>query len=154
MGATASRKKTPGSGHPEHDDPAYRRCQELKMERWIQMHYQIKQREQALAIAQHRELFYWLGGFYLSAIYGSASYYQRTKRLSVLAPLLPLSFVMGYYTDWAYGSKLHRIQAEANMIMEHEQELLHWPGGLPSVASIDEARMENEMEKKMHPHHM
>ncbi|SPP88691.1 plasminogen receptor (KT) [Drosophila guanche] len=154
MGATASCNKTSASGHPEHDDPAYRRCQELKMERWIQMHYQIKQREQALAIAQHRELFYWLGGFYLSAIYGCASYYQRAKRLSALAPLLPLTFVMGYYTDWAYGSKLHRIQAEANMIMEHEQELLHWPGGLPSVASIDEARMENEMEKKMHPHHM
>lgn len=44
--------------------------------------------------------------------------------------------------------------AEANMIMEHEQELLNWPGGLPTVASIDEARVEIEMEKKMHPHHM
>lgn len=44
--------------------------------------------------------------------------------------------------------------AEANMIMEHEQELLHWPGGLPTVAGIDEARVEIEMEKKMHPHHM
>lgn len=76
------------------------------------MHYQIKQREQALAIAQHRELFYWLSGFYLSAVYGCASYYQRVKRASVLAPLLPLTFVMGYYTDWAYGSKLHRIQGE------------------------------------------
>lgn len=43
--------------------------------------------------------------------------------------------------------------AEANMIMEHEPELLHWPGGLPTVATIDEARVEAEMEKKMHPHH-
>ncbi|XP_016995228.1 plasminogen receptor (KT) [Drosophila rhopaloa] len=154
MGATASCKKSNGSGYPEHDDPSYRKCQELKMERWIQMHYQIKQREQALAIAQHRELFYWLSGFYLSAVYGCASYYQRVKRVSALAPLLPLTFVVGYYTDWAYGSKLHRIQAEANMIMEHEQELLHWPGGLPTVAGIDEARVETEMEKKMHPHHM
>ncbi|EDW48858.1 GM17560 [Drosophila sechellia] len=154
MGATASCKKTYGSGYPEHDDPSYRKCQELKMERWIQMHYQIKQREQALAIAHHRELFYWLSGFYLSAVYGCASYYQRVRRVSALAPLLPLTFVVGYYTDWAYGSKMHRIQAEANMIMEHEQELLHWPGGLPTVAEIDEARVETEMEKKMHPHHM
>ncbi|EDW29648.1 GL14930 [Drosophila persimilis] len=168
MGATASRKKTPGSGHPEHDDPAYRRCQELKMERWIQMHYQIKQREQALAIAQHRELFYWLGGFYLSAIYGSASYYQRTKRLSARGPT-PAALLrhgllhgLGVRQQAASHSSCTSIYlsiyplsaAEANMIMEHEQELLHWPGGLPSVASIDEARMENEMEKKMHPHHM
>lgn len=93
-----------------HAHPLRTLC--LQMERWIQMHYQIKQREQALAIAQHRELFYWLSGFYLSAVYGCASYYQRVKRASVLAPLLPLTFVMGYYTDWAYGSKLHRIQGE------------------------------------------
>lgn len=45
------------------------------------------------------------------------------------------------------------LTAEANMIMEHEPELLHWPGGLPTVATIDEARVEAEMEKKMHPHH-
>lgn len=38
------------------------------------------------------------------------------------------------------------------MIMQHEDELLEWPGGLPTVASIDEARTEVEMEKKMHPH--
>ena len=38
------------------------------------------------------------------------------------------------------------------MIMQHEEELLEWPQGLPTVASIDEARVEVEMEKKMHPH--
>lgn len=42
--------------------------------------------------------------------------------------------------------------AEANMILEHENELLHWPGGLPTVSSLDEARVENEIEKKLHPH--
>lgn len=47
----------------------------------------------------------------------------------------------------------NRLSAEANMIMEHESELLHWPGGLPTVATIDEGRVEAEMEKKMHPHH-
>lgn len=34
------------------------------MERWIQMHYQIKERERALEISKSRELFYWLGAFY------------------------------------------------------------------------------------------
>lgn len=37
--------------------------------------------------------------------------------------------------------------------MEHEPDLLHWPGGLPTVSSLDEARVEAEIEKKMHPHH-
>lgn len=31
MGATASCKKTNGSGYPDHDDPGYRKCQELKV---------------------------------------------------------------------------------------------------------------------------
>uniref|UniRef100_A0A1A9VNH1 Plasminogen receptor (KT) n=1 Tax=Glossina austeni TaxID=7395 RepID=A0A1A9VNH1_GLOAU len=139
--------------YPQHDDPAYKKCQELKMERWIQMHYQIKEREQAMELARTRELFFWLSGFYLTSFFVTVSYYQRFKRPVVFLPMIPLTFLCGYYADMAYGSKLHRIKAEANMIMEHEPELLHWPGGLPSVASIDEARVEAEMEKKMHPHH-
>ncbi|XP_005178248.1 plasminogen receptor (KT) [Musca domestica] len=141
------------SSYPQHDDPAYRKCQELKMERWIQMHYQIKEREEAIQIARNRELFYWISGFYLTSMFGCISIYQRTRRPISLLPMVPLSFVMGYYADLAYGSKIHRIKAEANMIMEHESELLHWPGGLPTVATIDEGRVEAEMEKKMHPHH-
>ncbi|KAM7347270.1 plasminogen receptor (KT) isoform 1-T4 [Cochliomyia hominivorax] len=141
------------STYPQHDDPSYRKCQELKMERWIQMHYQIKEREQATQIARDREFFYWLSGFYITSLFGCISFYQRTRRPVTLVPMIPLSFVMGYYADLAYGSKIHRIKAEANMIMEYEPELLHWPGGLPTVATIDEARVEAEMEKKMHPHH-
>lgn len=38
------------------------------------------------------------------------------------------------------------------MIMQNEPDLLEWPQGLPTVASIDEARTVNEMEKKLHPH--
>lgn len=41
--------------------------------------------------------------------------------------------------------------AEADMIMKHEQDLLEWPNGLPTVSTIDQARVEVEMEKKMHP---
>lgn len=58
-----------------------------------------------------------------------------------------MSFVLLYVGDLAYGSKLHRIKAEAEMIMEHEHELLQLPAGLPSVASIDAARVELEEER-------
>lgn len=124
----------------------------IKMERWIQMHYQIKERELAVSLAKNRELFFWITGFTATSAIACTLYFQRVRRFTVLTPILPLIFVTAYYADLAYGSKLHRIRAEADMIMQREQEHLQWPGGLPTVASIDEARVEVEMEKKMHPH--
>lgn len=76
------------------------------------MHYQIKEREQAMELAHHRELFYWLGAFYITTLIGSVSYYRRTKRSAVFLPLFPLTFVMGYYSDLAYGNKIHRIRGK------------------------------------------
>jgi len=35
--------------------------------------------------------------------------------------------------------------------MQHEVDLLEWPCGLPSVSSIDQARQEDEENKKLHP---
>lgn len=50
----------------------------------------------------------------------------------MLTPLIPLSFVLAYVGDLGYGSKIHRIHAEAEMIMEHEKFLLDFPKGLPT----------------------
>ncbi|KAJ6640605.1 Plasminogen receptor (KT) [Pseudolycoriella hygida] len=121
------------------------------MERWIQMHYQIKERELALEISRSRELFFWLGSFYAVTLMGIVSRYRTTRRSGVLAPVIPLSFILAYYADLAYGSKIYRIRAEADMIMQHESDLLAWPRGLPTVSSIDQARTITEMEKKLHP---
>ncbi|XP_031632804.1 plasminogen receptor (KT) [Contarinia nasturtii] len=123
----------------------------IKMERWIQMHYQIKERERALEISKSRELFYWIGAFYNVSLIGLFYRYKITKRTTNLMAIVPLTFVLGYYGDLAYGSKLHRIRAEADMIMQNESELLEWPCGLPTVSSIDQARVDIEMEKKLHP---
>ena len=65
----------------------------------------------------------------------------------MLTPLIPMTFVLGYIGDLAYGSKLHRIHAEAEMIMEYEKALLDMPTGLPTVASIDAARVELDEER-------
>lgn len=45
------------------------------MERWIQMQYQIKERERAMEISRSRELFYWLGSFYTVSMVGILSRY-------------------------------------------------------------------------------
>lgn len=69
------------------------------------------------------------------------------KRPAVLTPLIPMSFVLFYFGDLGYGSKVHRIHAEAEMIMEHEPHLLDFPLGLPTIASIDAARVELDEER-------
>lgn len=45
------------------------------MERWIQMQYQIKERERAMEISRSRELFYWLSSFYTVSMIGIISRY-------------------------------------------------------------------------------
>ncbi|XP_063704063.1 plasminogen receptor (KT) [Culicoides brevitarsis] len=123
----------------------------IKMERWIQMHYMIKQREMAKEIAKNRELFFWLSAFYGVTTTGLISRFRRLKRPAILAPLIPMSFVLGYYADLAYGTKVHRINAEAEMIMNHEEELLEWPSGIPTVSEIDQARIETDERVFLHP---
>lgn len=113
----------------------------------------MKQKEKALEIARNRELFIWMFGFYIVAGTGIVSKFARVRRPAVLSPLIPMSFVLFYFGDLSYGSKVHRIHAEAEMIMEHEKELLALPLGLPSVQSIDAARIEQDEVIRMHPSH-
>lgn len=113
----------------------------------------MKQKEKALEIARNRELFLWMFGFYLVAGTGIVSKFARVKRPAVLTPLIPMSFVLLYFGDLGYGSKVHRIHAEAEMIMEHEKDLLALPLGLPTVQSIDAARIELDEEIRLHPTH-
>ncbi|XP_035774057.1 plasminogen receptor (KT)-like [Anopheles albimanus] len=126
----------------------------IKMERWIQMHYQMKSRETAMQISKARELFYWLASFYGVSTLGLVSRFRLTKRPGTLAPIVPLSFIVAYYADLAYGTKIHRIQAEAEMIMHNEPELLEWPSGLPTVSEIDSARLEIDDKIRLHPHQL
>lgn len=37
------------------------------------------------------------------------------------------------------------------MIMQNEREYLEWPGGIPTVSGIDQARVDIEIEKRLHP---
>jgi hypothetical protein len=78
---------------------------------------------------------------------------MQNKRSAVLTPLIPLSFALLYVADLGYGSKVHRIHAEAEMILEHEKELVQFPGGIPTLSSIDASRIEVDEERRMHPHH-
>lgn len=64
----------------------------------------------ALQIARSREMLNWFGSFYALATVAMVAGYRRSRTPGVLVPLLPLTFVLGYQTDLAYGNKLHRIK--------------------------------------------
>ncbi|CAH1121565.1 unnamed protein product [Ceutorhynchus assimilis] len=124
----------------------------IKIERQLQMRNQMRERQVAFEIAKQRELFYWFGAFYVTSIVGALASYRYKRKLSVLAPLVPLTFIFAYQADLAYGNKLHRILVEAEHIVQFEPDLLELPLGVPTPASIDLKRMQNEEHKKLHPH--
>ncbi|KAL3271689.1 hypothetical protein HHI36_022162 [Cryptolaemus montrouzieri] len=123
----------------------------VKIERQIQMRNQMREREVALEIAKQRELFFWYGSFYITAFFWTAISYRYKKKASVFSPLVPLTFLMAYQTDLAYGSKLHRILVEAEHILQFEPEIVQLPLGVPTAASLDLGRAESGDQKKLHP---
>ncbi|XP_026750581.2 plasminogen receptor (KT) [Galleria mellonella] len=123
----------------------------IRMERQIQLQYQVQERQMAMQIAKNRDICLWLTTFYITSAAGLYTGFRRTKRSYFLFPLLPLTFVTLYYWDLAYGNKVHRIRMEAEHIMTHEADSLEWPCGLPSPSSIDQGVMETEEKKKIHP---
>lgn len=66
--------------------------------------------------------------------------YRKTKAPAILTPLVPLTFIVAYQGDLAYGSKLERIKGEAENILGFEPELLQMPLGTLTVGAVDEAR--------------
>ena len=77
--------------------------------------------------------------------------YRKTGSPAALAPVLPLTFLTSYQADLAYGTKVNRIQAEAESILMFERDLVEMPGGLPTVSSLDVGRMQQEENAKYHP---
>lgn len=122
----------------------------LTLERQIQMQNQMRERLAATQIARARDLFLWLGSFYGLAGCGMLAAFARTKRPAVIAPLLPLTFIVGYQADLAYGSKLNRIKSEAENIMQYEKDIIEIPAGLPTLSTIDTARILQQDEQKYH----
>lgn len=120
----------------------------ITMERQIQMQNQMRERMMAAQLAGSREMFMWLGTFYLIAGTAMVAGFLKTRRPAVVAPLLPLTFLVGYQADMAYGSKVIRIRSEAENILMFERELVEMPSGLPTVSSMDMGRLQMQEEAK------
>ena len=67
-----------------------------------------------------------------------------------MAPLLPLTFLVGYQADLAYGTKVNRIKSEAENILMFERDLIDSPLGLPSISTLDVGRMQQAEQSRYH----
>ena len=126
----------------------------------------------AMQLAVSRELLNWFGSFLVVAAAGLITGFRRSAKPCVLVPFLPLTFVLGYQVDLAYGSKLNRIRGEkqaklsisfaafeltvliysgeAENIIKFESELLELPMYLPTLSSIDQGRQAQHDRLQMH----
>jgi len=124
--------------------------QRVMLERNIQMQNEMRERMMAQQIAKSRELFQWLSAFYLISSIGMIRGYRISKKPITVAPLLPLTFVVGYQYDLCYGTKINRIKAEAENILMFERDMIESPCGLPTVATLDVGRLKQEESAKYH----
>lgn len=126
---------------------------QMQLERQLQMQNAMRERQMAMQIARGRDLFIWWGSFYSVAVTGCVIGFLKKKSPAPLVPLVPLSFIVGYMYDMAYGSKMGRMQAEADRIMDEEQGLLLMPHGLPTFSDIERARLMQKDEQAVKQGH-
>ncbi|XP_064411139.1 plasminogen receptor (KT) [Latimeria chalumnae] len=112
----------------------------LQLERQIQMQNQMRERQVATEIAWSREVIKYFGTFYGVSVLGLTVGAMKSRKLGILSPVIPLSFLLAYQYDMAYGTLLSRIKEEAEVIMEREKMRLEMPYGVPNFESIERAR--------------
>jgi hypothetical protein len=93
----------------------------------------------AAQLAQARDMFMFQAVVLGIMIPGLLMRARHTRNPAFAAPAVPLTGVLAYQWDLAYGTKVHRIRAEAERILAQEAALLAVPGGPPTVHSIDAA---------------
>lgn len=112
----------------------------LQMERQILMQNQMRERQMAMQIAWSREFLKYFGTFFTLATVGLTAGAIKRKKPFLLAPIFPLSFILAYQMDSAYGTLIYRMRGEAESIMASEHDRLDLPHGTPSFESIEKAR--------------
>lgn len=112
----------------------------LQMERQILMQDQMRQRMVAMQIAWSREFLKYYGSFFSLATLGLTVGAIKAKKPALLAPVVPLGFVLAYQMDMAYGTLGNRMRGEAESIMVSEHDRLALPHGTPTYESVEKAR--------------
>eukprot|EP01006_Ploeotia_vitrea_P005576 TRINITY_DN118110_c0_g1_i1.p1 TRINITY_DN118110_c0_g1~~TRINITY_DN118110_c0_g1_i1.p1 ORF type:complete len:154 (+),score=7.71 TRINITY_DN118110_c0_g1_i1:51-464(+) len=87
-----------------------------------QREIQLKQREMQMAMnrAFARDLLNWLAALSGTIAVGATVGFVKKRTPVGFIPLVPLSFVMGYQYDLAYGNKMERIRTMTEQILTEE----------------------------------
>ncbi|KAL1253554.1 hypothetical protein QQF64_018247 [Cirrhinus molitorella] len=112
----------------------------LQLERQLLMQNQMRERQMAMQVAWSREFLKYFGSFFGLATLGLTVGAVKKRKPALLAPVFPLSFILAYQMDAAYGSLIHRMREEAESIMASESERLALPQGMPTFESIEKSR--------------
>jgi len=126
--------------------------QQLMLERQMAMQNEMRERQMAMMIAKSRDMFHFFGAFYGIAAVGMISAAAKGKKTAA-APLLPLTFVLAYQYDMAYGDKLTRMIEMGERIIDEEHSLLELPHGMPTFASVEAARLKAKQDEPFKPGH-
>ncbi|XP_065904138.1 plasminogen receptor (KT)-like [Dysidea avara] len=114
--------------------------QRLVMERQIQVQMLMREKMISQQLGGSRDMCYWFGSFYVTAAAGMLGGFARTRHVAIILPIVPLSFIMAYQLDLAFGNKMERIVAEADEILKNEPSLLKLPGGTLTFDNVEAAR--------------
>ncbi|XP_071386527.1 plasminogen receptor (KT) [Centroberyx affinis] len=112
----------------------------LQMERQILMQNQMRERQMAMQIAWSREFLKYYSTFFTLATLGLTVGAIKRKKPGLFVPVVPLSFVLAYQMDMAYGTLIYRMRGEAESIMVSEHDRLDLPHGTPTFDSIEKVR--------------
>nr|XP_040054414.1 plasminogen receptor (KT) [Gasterosteus aculeatus aculeatus] len=112
----------------------------LQMERQLLMQNQMRERQMAMQVAWSREFLKYFGSFYAVTTVGLTLGALKRRNPSLLAPIIPLSFILAFQMDSAYGTLIHRMRGEAESVMTSEHDRLDLPHGTPTFESIEKAR--------------
>uniref|UniRef100_G3PZA1 Plasminogen receptor, C-terminal lysine transmembrane protein n=1 Tax=Gasterosteus aculeatus TaxID=69293 RepID=G3PZA1_GASAC len=111
-----------------------------QMERQLLMQNQMRERQMAMQVAWSREFLKYFGSFYAVTTVGLTLGALKRRNPSLLAPIIPLSFILAFQMDSAYGTLIHRMRGEAESVMTSEHDRLDLPHGTPTFESIEKAR--------------
>lgn len=105
--------------------------------RQVEIQLAMRERQMAAQIAQARDAVRFYGAFVATAAVGLTAGAIKRRNVFMMAPLVPLGFMLAYQWDFAFNDKVQRVTAEAESILATERHLLSLPGGPLTIATID-----------------
>lgn len=122
-------------------------AQAQAMKRQIVMNREIQEKQMAMMLAWKRDMFHYFAAFYFSGLPLAVFAASKGKHMAIV-PFLPLSFVLAYQFDGAYGGKMNRVRVDAEELLRTQPHLFALPGGFPTFQELNEKAAEQQQHQQ------